>query len=165
MLAAVALIPLSHACLRSLAAGGVVRAFGAVVPSGAVPPPHVAKRSLALLSDGAPALWALPFHIVCSSRNMVVGGCGFKGIPVERAVEVGYAVAPAYRGQGFATAGISALLQLGEATREVDRVIAHIIPSNAASSAVARRLGFVPGPQIEDSDGDQVIRWVRGCVT
>ncbi len=95
----------------------------------------------------------------------VVGRCGFHGPPwaVGRA-EIGYTVLPPYRGQGLATEAAAALVawawEQGEGT-----VVATVAPTNLASLAVVRKLGFVEtGSQIDDIDGlELVFELTRGA--
>ena len=92
------------------------------------------------------------------SDGAVVGRCGFHGPPwaVGRA-EIGYTVLPAYRGQGLATEAAAGLVawawEQGERT-----LFASVAPTNPASLAVVRKLGFVQtGSQIDDIDGLELV--------
>jgi RimJ/RimL family protein N-acetyltransferase len=71
--------------------------------------------------------------------------------------EIGYTVLPAYRGQGLATEAAAGLVEWaweqGERT-----VFASVAPTNPASLAVVRKLGFVQtGSQIDDIDGLELV--------
>lgn len=92
------------------------------------------------------------------SDGVVVGHCGFHGPPraVGRA-EIGYTVFPAHRGRGLATEAATALVawawEQGERT-----VFASVAPSNPASLAVVRKVGFVQtGVQVDDVDGEELV--------
>lgn len=56
-------------------------------------------------------------------------------------LEVGWALAPAARGQGYATEAARAALDWAFETFAPDRIVSLIDPRNAASQRVARRLG------------------------
>jgi RimJ/RimL family protein N-acetyltransferase len=60
----------------------------------------------------------------------------------EHEVELGWRLHPAARGHGFATEAAREALQVVFAHLAVDRVISCIDPTNAASIAVAERLGM-----------------------
>jgi len=74
----------------------------------------------------------------------VVGDVGFHGPPLAGGpvvVEVGYAVVPALRGQGVASAALGQLVALAWRDGAV-RVLAETDEDNLASQAVLRRAGF-----------------------
>ena len=64
-------------------------------------------------------------------------------------VEAGWRLTRAARGHGYAVEAAAALLAHGFDTLGLPRIVAEIYCANAASNAVARRLGFraVPGPE------------------
>lgn len=55
---------------------------------------------------------------------------------------MGYYIAAAYAGQGYASEGVRLALDYGFGTLKLHRVEANIQPGNAASLALIRRLGF-----------------------
>jgi RimJ/RimL family protein N-acetyltransferase len=68
-------------------------------------------------------------------------------------VEIGYAVSPAYRGRGVATAMVREFLGW-LAAHGVRTVRASVSPGNAASRALLARFGFVEvGSHVDDEDG------------
>ena len=88
----------------------------------------------------------------------VVGRCGFHGPPwaVGRA-EIGYTVLPPYRRQGLATEAAAALVAWAWDQGELT-VFASVAPTNVASLAVVRRLGFVEtASQMDDIDGLELV--------
>ena len=95
----------------------------------------------------------------------ILGGCGFKGFPINGDVEIGYGVAESARGRGVATLAVAQLLGLAAASGIVQQVVAHILPDNAASSKVVSRLGFSRGPTVVDPDGETVVRWTYPVAT
>lgn len=151
--------------LRRLGASEPVDLGGMAIPEGAMPPVHVALRALAQLEGGTPALWCTPFLILSESRDTVLGGCTFKGMPVDGSVEIGYAVAANSRGRGVATAAVGQLLQIAAQSGLVRVVVAHIVPGNVASSRVVARLGFSKGDSLVDPNGETVVRWTWRVAT
>jgi RimJ/RimL family protein N-acetyltransferase len=158
------LIPLSADELRRLASGESVHDF-ASAPAGALPPPHVAARALSQLETGTPAFWCVPFLIVARGSGVVLGGCTFKGAPVNGCAEIGYGVAKSMRGRGVATSAVEQLLNLSTASGNVQLVVADILPDNTASSKVVSRLGFTRSHTFVDSDGETVVRWTYPVAT
>jgi [ribosomal protein S5]-alanine N-acetyltransferase len=149
----VQLIPIPLAQLELLASAGP---DGRPIDS---LPPHVARRSLALLRQGIPALWSTPYWIVRAENGVVVGACGFKGMPAAASVEIGYAIDPAYRKQGLATAAAHALITLAWQDPTVSSIRATIRPDNTASSRVVEHLGFQRGDTMVDDDGERLVHW------
>jgi RimJ/RimL family protein N-acetyltransferase len=63
--------------------------------------------------------------------------------------EVGWGIAPEFRGRGFAVEAARASIDWVFATFELDRIIHLIDRDNTASQAVARRLGAEPGREVD----------------
>ena len=57
-------------------------------------------------------------------------------------IEIGWALHPDHWGKGYATEAGRASIEYALAHHDVDAVFSVILPENAASEAVARRLGF-----------------------
>lgn len=131
------------------------------VAQGALPPRHVAIHSLAQWDSGMPAAWCVPYLILPPARDLVLGGCRFKGAPVDGRVEIGYGVAASQRGRGVASAAVARMLEIAAASRLVREVVAHIRPDNVASSRVVERLRFLRIGPVVDADGEAVVRWCR----
>jgi RimJ/RimL family protein N-acetyltransferase len=64
-------------------------------------------------------------------------------------VEVGWHLSRAGQGRGYATEASRLLLTIGFEHFDTERIIAPIIPTNAASQRVATRLGMRPGERID----------------
>jgi len=157
--APIELVPLSIAELRRIAAGESALT-GEPALEGALPPGHVATLALAEVDAGTPAFWCVPFLIVSAGPRAIVGSCRFKSAPVAGEVEISYGIAPALRGRGLGTHAIRQLLQLAAGADGIRRVVAHVLPENAASSRLVRRLGFIEDRRFTDLNGDEVVRWV-----
>ena len=89
----------------------------------------------------------------------VIGSVGFHGPPdADGRVEVGYHVEPGFRGRGFATEAVTALLRWARDVHAIRRFRASIAPTNAASLGVARRLGFEQrGVRWDEVDGEELV--------
>lgn len=153
------LMQLSTEQLDEIAKSSVMAPSGSDI-EGAMPPPHVARRIQAQLAAGTPAEWCLPYWIIVPESGAILGSCGFKGVPLNGEVEIGYGVAIKQRGCGVATRAVVALLKMAVDSGEVLRVVANILPDNLASTKVVSRLGFVQEQIFVDSDGESLARWV-----
>ena len=98
----------------------------------------------------------------------MVGHAGFHGPPGTSAsqkpdaVEIGYTIFEPYRGNGYATEAALALIDWARSERGIEIVIASVSPTNVASLAIVRRLGFVQtGTQWDDEDGEELIFELR----
>lgn len=101
--------------------------------------------------DFAPASW-----LMVEGRE-VVGLCSLVKPPFGDGIDIGYGVAPACRGQGFAAAAVGALLDWAREDRRVLRVRAETSVDNRPSQRVLERNGFAQtGRRTDDEDGDLV---------
>ena len=74
-------------------------------------------------------------------------------------IEIGWRLLHAARGNGYATEAAAALLRHGFETLGVDRIVADMYRENAASNAVARKLGFRAHDDPTRTNADFVL-WV-----
>jgi RimJ/RimL family protein N-acetyltransferase len=93
------------------------------------------------------------------ATGRLVGSGGFARAPVGRAVEIGYEIAPEFRGRGFGTAAARALVDWAVASGEVDSVIAHTEPGPNASTGVLLSLGFDHVDDRHDPELGTVWEW------
>ena len=90
-------------------------------------------------------LWYAPWRISLKAEpQTVIGDAGFKGTPQRGAVEIGYGLEEAYRGQGYMTEAARALSEWAFYQKDVYLLYAETAPDNAASQRVLKKLGFVP---------------------
>jgi [ribosomal protein S5]-alanine N-acetyltransferase len=104
------LLQLSKTALEALAASRVPEGLEDRAEPNAMPPAFVASRSLELAAKGHPAPWSTTFLIVSNEDSRIVGGCGFKDVPINGRVKIGYGVSPARQGKGAETAALKQLL-------------------------------------------------------
>jgi RimJ/RimL family protein N-acetyltransferase len=76
------------------------------------------------------------------AADALVGNGGYKGPPDDGAVEIGYEIAPAFRGRGLATEAARALVAHALARPEVRLVRAHTLPEENPSTSVLRKIGM-----------------------
>ncbi|CAM5704116.1 GNAT family N-acetyltransferase OS=Streptomyces tendae OX=1932 GN=GUR47_26605 PE=4 SV=1 [Streptomyces tendae] len=87
-------------------------------------------------------VWGI-FVLVRREDGRAVGGIGFHGVPDEKGrVEIGYDLAEAARGNGYATEALRALSAWALGREAVTSVLATTEPGNTASQAVIARAGF-----------------------
>ena len=147
------------------------RRFGALigspVPNGWPEFPEAIGFTLAHLQNAPKAdhAWSMQFFVDAATGRLLGSG-GFAAPPVDRTVEIGYEVAPAFRGQGWGTAAARALVERAVETGAVDHVIAHTQPGPNASTGVLASLGFEHVADREDSSVGTVWewRWTRAAV-
>ncbi|MFW3173033.1 GNAT family N-acetyltransferase [Geodermatophilus sp. CPCC 206100] len=112
-------------------------------------------------ADPASAAWVTGV-IWDRARQLAVGRAGYHGPPdADGRLEVGYAVDPAHRRQGYARAALALLLARAAAEPGVRTVRLSISPANTVSAHLAARFGFaVVGEQVDEEDGPELI-WER----
>ena len=102
--------------------------------------------------------WSMQFF-VDPATGRLLGSGGFAARPADRAVEIGYELAPEFRGLGFGTAAARALVERAVASGEVDHVIAHTLHGPNASTGVLVSLGFEHVADQEDAEVGTVWEW------
>lgn len=100
------------------------------------------------------------FAYAITSQGTVIGSCGLHRRIGAGGLEIGYWLHPAWTGRGLATQAAAALVGQGFTLPGIDRLEIQHDAANAASGAVARRLGFtevarVPVPQGPATPGEE----------
>jgi RimJ/RimL family protein N-acetyltransferase len=141
--------------------------IGSPVPNGWPEFPEAIGFTLEQLQNASDAdrSWSMQFF-VDHAYGQLVGSGGFAAPPLGRTVEIGYEVAPEFRGRGFGTAGARALVERAVASGEVDHVVAHTLPGPNPSTGVLMSLDF---EHVEDQEDPEVgvvweWRWTRSLV-
>lgn len=81
-----------------------------------------------------------------TGERTLIGCGGFTSCPVDGVVAIGYSLLPQYRGRGYATEAVKALVAWAFSYPEVCKVIAETLPDNKPSILVLKRAGFGPEP-------------------
>jgi ribosomal-protein-alanine N-acetyltransferase len=134
--------------------------IGSPVPDGWPEFPEAIGFALEYLRSAPEAgrAWSMQFF-VDPMTGRLLGSGGFAAPPVDRAVEIGYEVAPEFRGRGLGTAAARALVERAVDSGEVDHVTAHTLPGPNASTGVLVALGFEHVADQEDPDVGAVWEW------
>jgi ribosomal-protein-alanine N-acetyltransferase len=116
---------------------------GSAVPDGWPEFPEAIGFTLEHLQSASEAdrSWSMQFF-VDQRTGALLGSGGFVAPPVDRTVEIGYEIAPAFRGRGFGAAAARVLVERAVASGEVDRVLAHTLPGPNPSTGVLVSVGF-----------------------
>jgi RimJ/RimL family protein N-acetyltransferase len=75
--------------------------------------------------------------------------------------EIGWALARAHWGNGYATEAARAVRDWARAERGFDRLVSLIAPDNVASQRVAERLGARPTETVDVFDTHEAVVWVH----
>lgn len=105
--------------------------------------------------------WGSLFFVEPHVR-VLVGLGGFKGPPsIDAVVEIGYAIAPAFQGQGLATDAVAQMLRRAFADATVRAVDAHTLGHANASTRVLEKSGFQKIGEVDDPDAGLIWHWRR----
>ena len=150
--------PLLKALIDSRALFGEL--IGSSVPDGWPEFPEAIGFTLEHLQTASEAdrSWSMQFF-VDPVTGRLLGSGGFAAPPSGRTVEIGYEVAPEFRGRGLGVAAARALVDHAVASGEVDHVLAHTLPGPNPSTGVLVALGFVHVDDQEDSGVGVVWEW------
>jgi len=102
--------------------------------------------------------WSMQFFVDAATGRMVGSG-GFAAPPVDGTVEIGYEIAPEFRGRGFGSAAAQALVERAVASGDVDHVVAHTLPGPNPSTGVLVSLGFEHVADQVDAEVGTVWEW------
>jgi ribosomal-protein-alanine N-acetyltransferase len=104
-------------------------------------------------------MWGSLFFIELEVPTLVGLG-GFKGSPSpDGVVEIGYAIAPAFRGQGLATDAVAQMVQRAFTDVAVRAVDAHTLGHDNPSTRVLQKTGFRKIAEIEDPGDGPIWQW------
>ena len=112
------------------------------LPKRDISPEDRAARTISYVNDHwvkyRYGIWA----IMAKSNGDFIGHCGLNYLVDTQEVEVDYALAEHYWGQGIATEAAQASLRFGFEDAGLDRIIALAIPENIASRKVMEHIGM-----------------------
>ena len=133
---------------------------GSSVPDGWPEFPEAIGFTLEHLRTASEAdrAWSMQLFIDPTTGGLLGSG-GFAAPPVERTVEIGYEIAPEFRGRGFGAAAARALVERAVTSHEVDHVLAHTLPGPSPSTGVLVSLGFEHVDIQEDPETGIVWEW------
>jgi RimJ/RimL family protein N-acetyltransferase len=132
--------------------------FGVPVESGWVGFPEALPFLVQTARGPGPPEWGP--HLFFDEDDALVGNGGWKGPPVDRVAELGYAVAPGRQGRGIATAVIGELVERARA-QGLRVAVAHTLAAESPSTRVLQGCGFEKASEFVDSKDGPVWRWER----
>jgi RimJ/RimL family protein N-acetyltransferase len=94
------------------------------------------------------------FAVELKETGAIIGFCGIKYLPEIDLPEVGYRFLKEYWGRGIGTEAARVCVEFARDDLKVEKLVALIIPENAASIRVAEKLGMSKGPLIHIYDVD-----------
>lgn len=90
---------------------------------------------------GLYADWA----VVLKKTGKMIGTCGFAALDnTHKTCEIGYVLSPLYRGCGYMTEAVQAVLDLTFRSLKLEKAVLRIISENRPSLDLAERLHFRP---------------------
>ncbi|BFH11541.1 GNAT family N-acetyltransferase [Paenibacillus melissococcoides] len=102
-----------------------------------------AKDMIKLLDELSQANKAIRFSIIEIESNEIIGSCGYNSIDFENAkAEIGYDIARAFWGRGYASEAICSLLDYAFSSLKLNRIEAKVEPENVKSVKVLQKLNF-----------------------
>jgi [ribosomal protein S5]-alanine N-acetyltransferase len=107
---------------------------------------HDLASAARYIIDGPGACFAqFGFCLYCVERKAdgrAVGMCGLLRRDSHPDVEIGFAMLPEGRGQGYAREAAAATLQLATGSLGLKRIVALTVPDNTRSISLLERIGF-----------------------
>lgn len=102
-----------------------------------------AKDMIELLDGLAQSNEAIRFSIIELESTEIIGSCGYNTLDFEHAkAEIGYDIAQAFWGKGYATEAINSLVEHAFTTLALNRIEAKVHPENVNSIKVLQKLNF-----------------------
>ncbi len=153
-----ATVPMLEALTSDPAAFGEM--IGSPVPEGWPEFPEAIPFTLDFLRHASDSErpWSMQLFVE-SSSGALVGSGGFAAPPRDRTVEIGYEIAPGFRGRGLGTAAARALVERAVGSGEVDCVVASTLAGPNPSTGVLLSLGFEQVGEQEDPEAGPTWQW------
>lgn len=135
-------------------------AYGLRVMDGYIEFDGVLEYSISMLQSGKVNGDWLSYLFIHRDDKALIGFGGYKGAPDETgSVEIGYGLAPAYRGKGYATEAANALVQHAFSFPNVQMVCAHTLAETNASGSILSKIGMTKVSEINDPEDGAIWRW------
>jgi len=109
---------------------------------------------------GEPGGW-VQLSVTERESGRLVGDVGFSLVDEPGVIKIGYTIAPAFQGRGYAKEAVGALVAYAFDRLGADIVRAYANASNVPSVRVAEKVGMRPVERIERRHGDEVWFGVR----
>lgn len=109
-----------------------------------------------MLTNPAQAKWYRPACVYVGSNAVAAGG--FKGLPINGTVELGYRTHPDWRRQGHATELVRWLCEVAR-EQSLIRIVAVTATGNLASQSVLAQTGFVHTGDLLSDSQQWLQRW------
>ena len=125
--------------------------------------PDALERMCALYRDGpSQKPWGVLFFVLDAPPmpRTMIGWGGYKGAASDDGdVEIGYAIAPDFRGRGLATLTAQTMIDRAFEAPRVTAILAHTLMEKNASVRVLEKLGFVFVSEVDEPPHGHVWRW------
>jgi RimJ/RimL family protein N-acetyltransferase len=157
------IVPLDEQGLRAyLRNDGSLEILLGTKPSALDHGPHIIKALEQrwipdVVRAGEEYMFSTLWSVILIPDNCIVAGICFKGIGIDRSVEIGYGTFPAYQGKGIMTETVDAITQWAF-SQGVISVFADTDPLNKPSMKVLEQAGFTA-----ESTTATNVRWRRSA--
>lgn len=122
-------------------------------------PEIVARTAMDGHRTGRGWFWCAPRLFCDVSLRLIVGSGCFKDSPIPNTVEIGYGVAEAHEGKGYASAGVACMVEEAFAHGGAGAIFAETSVHNPASQRVLEKNGFVRTGEREDPEDGPLTQW------
>lgn len=113
------------------------------IPSSIADPRARAEHMLTVITKSWAERGYGEWLLINKADGQLVGHCGFGYLPQTNEIEIDYALAQPYWGQGLATEAARACLRYGFASAGIEQLIGLAVPENSASRRVLEHVGFI----------------------
>ncbi len=100
------------------------------------------------------------YLFINKSDRTLIGLGGFKGaVNEEGIIEIGYAIAPAYRRKGLAVEASHGMIKYAFTNPQLKKIYAHTLPEYNASTGVLEKIGMNLIGAVNDPVDGEIWRW------